>query len=197
MENLMSKSFHDLQDMLNEKHNKSEGSDIGGFRSAGEAEFAKQNGYPVKVGGEYDKSSPQGSDDILNARSTKETDAHDNKVEGERTPIKQGTSTLKDLSGFKNKQTPPRHGDVREDEQYAAKKNNVGAELTKIVETRSAATINFADGDKTLVTPKTAQMILDAHSKLNTNNGKKFMETINKNAVGFLKMLSFASKGRE
>lgn len=203
----MAKTYKDLISAINEKHTSAAAGSVGAVPSAaGEADFANAHGYPVKVGGPNDMAYPtDDADDAVNARKMKETDKHDNKVEGERAPISQGTSTLNDLSGFKGKQTPPRHGDSRQGDikpvrgpsSVKGMNEDVGKELVKIAEGRNPGTIHFGDGDTSTVSPKTAKKMLEVHSKLSAENGKKFMQSISKNAIGFLKMMEFASKGRE
>lgn len=232
----MSKSFRDLVESLNAKNRKkapTHGKVGGEPRSKGEADFAKDQGYPVKVGGDTDKPYPvKGTDDVVNRRNAKETQNVSNTVAGEKEKKTQGNSTMKDLSGFKGQQTPLRMGDKREGDTKPVRTSpsaaavfgsktasraggsatgektlvktsksavkpvseDVATQLGNIAKGAQGGTIKFVDGDTSNVSLATAKKMLGIASSLSPDNAKKFRETINKSAVGFLKMMKFSDK---
>lgn len=225
----MSKSFRELIEALNARKTKEKAptkGKVGGEPNTdGEKEFAKAHEYPVKKGGEYDRAYPtKNSDDVLNARKQKEVDMDQ---PGEKTPVEQGTSKLKDLSGFKDRKTVARQGDKSEGDNQILRKSpsavqafkeekvvkyfdkkvkekeleikeseelieDVASELNKIAESGKSGKINFKDGDTTNVSPVVAKKMMETYNQLNSENAKKFRETINKDATGFLKMMNFS-----
>lgn len=213
----MSKSFRDLVEALNARKRKEKyptDGKVGGKPYAdGEKDFADAHGYPVKKGGEYDQEYPtKNTDDVLNARKAKEVDMDQ---PGEKNPVQQGTSKLKDLSGFMGKKTKnmgrgsKTQGDLDivtgpstvkafKEEVEEEIQEDVAQALQKIAKSGTSGVIKFADGDTTKVDSNTAKKMLAIHSKLSPENAKKFRETINHDAAGFLKVMNFSMmKGSE
>jgi len=213
----MSKSFRDLVEAINSREAKEKAptnGKVGGEPKAdGEKAFAKAHGYPVEKGGEYDyANSTKNSDDVLNARKQKEADLDS---AGQKDSVQQGTSKLKDLSGFMGKKTPARRGDSKDGNKVAvrmspssveafkeevediAEDNYVVSDLVKIVKSGKSSKVNFRDGDATLVNVMTAKKMMEIYNQLNPDNAEKFRETVNKNAAGFLKMMNFTMTSRK
>lgn len=69
---------------------------------------------------------------------------------------------------------------------------DVMADLQKIVKTKSAGDVKFADGSKLKVDMFTASAMTKVHDALNGANQKKFADAINKNENMFMKMMDFA-----
>jgi hypothetical protein len=65
-------------------------------------------------------------------------------------------------------------------------------DLRKIVKTKSASTVKFANGGKTKVDMFTASAMIKVHDSLNDGNKQKFADSINKNEQMFMKMMDFA-----
>lgn len=198
-------TFIELIEAINTRKKKdkapTEGNVGGKPKAAGSADFAASHGYPVKPGGETDRAHPAGSDDVLNARDTKETDQDENEKNGERDIVQQGTAVLKDLSGFMNKKTKPNFGDnqqgdinlVRGPSSVEVINEDVVDHLEDIVKSNKDGAVSFEDGDTAKVNLDTAKNMLNVLKQLNQTNAKKFHELVNKDAEGFLKMLKFSA----
>ena len=65
-------------------------------------------------------------------------------------------------------------------------------DLKKIVKTKSAKEVKFADGGKTKVDMFTASAMVKVHDALNSANQTKFADAINKDERMFMKMMDFA-----
>lgn len=64
--------------------------------------------------------------------------------------------------------------------------------LRKIVKTKSAMPVKFADGQTTKVDMFTASAMVKVHDALKKDNQTKFADAINKNEQMFMKMMDFA-----
>lgn len=156
----MSKSFRELVEAINKKAK--DDLAIGSKnRAKGHRKFVAA--HSVKAVDLEDNSTT--NKDAIVANSAKA----DNTVAGERDPVKQGTSKLKE---------------------------DVSDLLAKIVKSGKSSHVTFADGDTAEVDPKLAKKLLDTHSKLNSANAKKFKDTLNKSAAGFLKMMDFSGSSK-
>lgn len=152
----MSKSFRELVEAINKKAK--DDLAIGSKnRAKGHRKFVAA--HTVKVNDLEDNGTT--NKDAVVANSAKA----DNTVAGEREPVKQGTSKLKE---------------------------DVSDILVKIAKSGKASMVTFADGDTAQVNSKSAKKLLDTQSKLNDANAKKFKDTLNKSAAGFLKMMNFS-----
>lgn len=65
-------------------------------------------------------------------------------------------------------------------------------DLRKIVKTKSAGQVKFANGSKTKVDMFTASAMVKVHDALNKQNQPKFADSINKGEQSFMKMMDFA-----
>ena len=72
--------------------------------------------------------------------------------------------------------------------------SDVVVDLSKIMKNGTSGKATFRDGDTTTVGVFTAKKMMKAYNKLNTDNAKKFRETINSSAAGFLRMMKFSDK---
>jgi hypothetical protein len=156
----MSKSFRELVEAINKKAE--DDLAIGSKnRAKGHRKFVAA--HTVNVNNLEDNG-------VTNKVAVANSAKADNTVAGERKPVKQGTSKLKE---------------------------DVSDLLVKIAKSGKASMVTFADGDTAQVNSKSAKKLLDTQSKLNDANAKKFKDTLNKSAAGFLKMMNFSgpSKG--
>ena len=69
-------------------------------KAQGEKEFADMHNMPMDDEDDLESKYPEYPDkkttNALNAKNMKVTDKHDNKVEGERSPIMQGSSKIRE-----------------------------------------------------------------------------------------------------
>lgn len=72
---------------------------------------------------------------------------------------------------------------------------DVTSELGKIAKSGKSGQVTFGDGDKTNVNASTAKKMMETYNKLNPDNARKFRDTINGSAAGFLRMMKFSDKG--
>jgi len=159
----MSKSFRDLVEAINKKA-KDDLAVGSKHRVKSMAKFVAAH----DVQSDYPADRDDGKTiSILNAKNTAPDSAkHDNAVAGERKIVRQGTSKVVE---------------------------DVSSMLTKIAHSGKSSMVTFADGDTANVDSKSAKKLLNIHTNLNSANGKKFKETINKNAAGLLKMMNFSA----
>lgn len=218
----MAKTFRELVEAMNkrtprEENEENDEAKVLKPRAKGEQDFANAHGYPVDATGPQNRPSPgEGADDVLNARQTKKSEKHEPPVPGgEKSPISQGTSKLKDLSGFSGRASKTRAnasavaGDVKpvRTSKSAVKtvegpwKNTMSdlpsisedviSQLTSVASGK-ASSVKFADGETAQVNPASAKKLLNVMSKLGRENAKKFRDTVNSGTEGFLKMMNFA-----
>lgn len=90
----------------------------------------------------------------------------------------------KKLMSFKESLQPV----VEEEEIFEA----VIDDLKKIVKSKSAKEVKFADGGRSKVDMFTASAMVKVHDALNGANQKKFSDAINKDERMFMKMMDFA-----
>lgn len=69
---------------------------------------------------------------------------------------------------------------------------DVMQDLEKIVKTKSRGEVKFKDGDSMKVDMQTANVLLKLHGALNDKNKQTFANDVNKDEVGFMKMVDFA-----
>lgn len=193
--------YRDLIEALQKrKEDEEESGDVGKKpRAKGEAEFAAAQ-YPVDATGPHNTPHPSGSDGVLNARATSKTDKHDPPVPGgDRKIVKQGTSDLKDQSGFKGSQTPTRRGDKREGDIKIVRLSSSSVQEDVIVQLEEIATgsipqnVIFEDGDSIMVKPKVAFKLMETYVRLKPENAEKFKERVNSGPSGVLAMMKFAN----
>lgn len=160
----MSKSFRDLVEAINKKA-KNDLAVGSENRDKGTVKFVAA--HDVKSVYPADKDDGK-TISILNAKKTAPHSAkHDNAVAGERKIVSQGTSKVVE---------------------------DVSSMLTKIAKSGKSSMVTFADGDTAKVDSKSAKKLLNIQANLNSENGKKFKESINKNAAGLLKMMNFSAR---
>lgn len=159
----MSKSFRDLVEAINKKA-KDDLALGSKHRVKAMAKFVAAH----DVQSDYPADRDDGKTiSILNAKKTAPDSAkHDNAVAGERKIVRQGTSKVVE---------------------------DVSSMLTKIAHSGKSSMVTFADGDTANVDSKSAKKLLNIQTNLNSANGKKFKESINKNAAGLLKMMNFSA----
>lgn len=81
---------------------------------------------------------------------------------------------------------------AKEEVEYVSE--SVIDDLRKIVKTKSAMPVKFANGAKTKVDMFTASAMVKVHDALKQENQKKFADSINKDETMFMKMMDFAMK---
>lgn len=187
-------------------------------KSRGEKAFAALQGYPPAIKGPFDKAYPADeTDDVLNAREMKQTGMHKTAPpvqSGETKPIPQGTSTLKDPSGFRGQPSRTNAniravaGDpkpVKTSPSAVATvdgtwKNTMKRDLKAISESvtsqlpklaSSGGTIKFSNGETAKIDAGDAKKLLDAMKKLNPDNTKRMQDMINSGPEGFMKAMKF------
>ena len=64
--------------------------------------------------------------------------------------------------------------------------------LTYIKESGELETITFEDGSKMTIKPQVAEVMLDLYNKLNYENRKKFVDSVNESKDSFQKLSKFA-----
>jgi len=133
------------------------------------------------------------------------TDGEDEEVYEEKMSDAQMTKREKIVKSMKKKMDDfkDRYGDDAKDVMYATAtkmamkeevdlSEDVMADLKKIVKSKSAGDVKFADGSKLKVDMFTASAMTKVHDALNGANQKKFADAINKNENMFMKMMDFA-----
>jgi len=164
-------------------------------RAEGEQQFydmhkRETTDYPVK-----------GSSDKLNADSATKT-MHQ-PANGDRAPLKQGTSDLKDQSGFKGNKTPLTRADKTQGDMKPVKtaassvtipafQESVFVNVPMISESdEDSIFIELLNGDTVEINEDTYNAIVDVFEQLNTGNREMFRAAINENADTFEQILDF------
>lgn len=164
-------------------------------RAQGEQDFVDAHSvdstdYPVK-----------GTSGKLNATDTTKTKHQP--ANGDRAPLKQGTSDLKDQSGFKGSKTKLTPADKTQGDfkpvKTAASSVNVPAFQESVFV--NAPMINESDedsifiellnGDTVEINEDTYNAIVDVFEQLNTGNREMFRAAINESADTFEQILDF------
>jgi hypothetical protein len=164
-------------------------------RAQGEQDFVDAHAvdsteYPVK-----------GTSDKLNAGGAEKT-MHQ-PANGDRGPLKQGTSDLKDQSGFKGSKTPltradKTQGDMKPVKTAASSVNVPAFQESVFVNTpmisesdEDSIFIELLNGDTVEINEDTYNAIVDVFEQLNTGNREMFRAAINENADTFEQILDF------
>lgn len=186
-------------DYLENEDDPMHGSVGGEPRAEGEKVFAKAHLYPVtNRTAKNDMPYPaKGSDDVVNARGTKQT-KHSPNAPGESTP-KQGSSKLPEISAFNGSRSLTRansqetRGDANpvRTSPSAVKgiQESVTSQLNKIQ--KSGGTLRFQNGDEAFVSAQNAKKLVSTMTSLKADNAKKFQDTINSSPAGLMKMMKF------
>jgi len=164
-------------------------------RAQGEQDFVDAHtvdstDYPVK-----------GTSAKLNADSATKT-MHQ-PANGDRAPLKQGTSDLKDQSGFKGNKTPLTRADKTQGDMKPVKtaassvtipafQESVFVNVPMISESdEDSIFIELLNGDTVEINEDTYNAIVDVFEQLNTGNREMFRAAINENADTFEQILDF------
>jgi hypothetical protein len=164
-------------------------------RAQGEQDFVDAHtvdstDYPVK-----------GTSAKLNADSATKT-MHQ-PANGDRAPLKQGTSDLKDQSGFKGSKTPLTRADKTQGDMKPVKtaassvtipafQESVFVNVPTISESdEDSIFIELLNGDTVEINEDTYNAIVDVFEQLNTGNREMFRAAINENADTFEQILDF------
>ena len=164
-------------------------------RAEGEEEFYSNHSrettdYPVK-----------GSSDKVNANAAKKTMHQPGN--GDRTAPKQGTSDLKDQSGFKGSKTPLTRADKTQGDMKPVKtspsavnvpsfQESIFVNAPMIVEEENdTIVIELLNGDEVEINEDTYNAIVDMYEQLNTGNREVFRAAINESADSFERVLDF------
>lgn len=161
-------------------------------RAQGEKEFydahtREVKDYPVKsVGGE-----------------TKEADHQPNN--GDRGPIKQGTSDLKDQSGFKGSKTPMTRADKTQGDMKPLKISPSAVQVPSFGESifvnkpvlseedSDVIEIELLNGDVIEINEDIYDALVDTFEQLNTGNRAAFKAAVNESADTFERVLDFVA----
>jgi hypothetical protein len=164
-------------------------------RAQGEQDFVDAHtvdstDYPVK-----------GTSAKLNADSATKT-MHQ-PANGDRAPLKQGTSDLKDQSGFKGSKTPLTRADKTQGDMKPVKtaassvtipafQESVFVNAPMISESdEDSIFVELLNGDTIEINEDTYNAIVDVFEQLNTGNREIFRAAINENADTFEQILDF------
>jgi hypothetical protein len=164
-------------------------------RAQGEQDFVDAHSvdskdYPVK-----------GTSDKLNANNTTKTKHQP--ANADRSPIKQGTSDLKDQSGFKGSKTPltradKTQGDMKPVKTAASSVNVPAFQESVFVNTpmisesdEDAITVELLNGDTIEINEDVYNAIVDVFEQLNTGNRALFKSAVNENADTFEHVMDF------
>ena len=164
-------------------------------RAQGEQDFVDAHSvdskdYPVK-----------GTSDKLNAGGAKKT-LHQ-PGNGDRSPMKQGTSDLKDQSGFKGSKTPLTRADKTQGDMKPVKtaassvtipafQESVFVNTPMISESdEDAIIVELLNGDTIEINEDVYNAIVDVFEQLNTGNRAMFKSAVNENADTFEHVMDF------
>jgi hypothetical protein len=164
-------------------------------RAQGEQDFVDAHSvdskdYPVK-----------GTSDKLNADNTTKTKHQPGN--GDRSPMKQGTSDLKDQSGFKGNKTPLTRADKTQGDMKPVKtaassvtipafQESVFVNTPMISESdEDAITVELLNGDTIEINEDVYNAIVDVFEQLNTGNRAMFKSAVNENADTFEHVMDF------
>ena len=164
-------------------------------RAQGEQDFVDAHSvdskdYPVK-----------GTSDKLNADNTTKTKHQPGN--GDRSPMKQGTSDLKDQSGFKGNKTPltradKTQGDMKPVKTAASSVNIPAFQESVFVNTpmisesdEDAIIVELLNGDTIEINEDVYNAIVDVFEQLNTGNRAMFKSAVNENADTFEHVMDF------
>jgi hypothetical protein len=164
-------------------------------RAQGEQDFVDAHTvdsteYPVK-----------GTTDKLNAGSAEKT-MHQ-PANGDRAPLKQGTSDLKDQSGFKGSKTPltradKTQGDMKPVKTAASSVNVPAFQESVFVNTpmisesdEDSIIVELLNGDTIEINEDVYNGLIDVYEQLNTGNRTVFKSAVNESADTFENVLDF------
>jgi hypothetical protein len=164
-------------------------------RAEGELEFYNKHerettDYPVK-----------GTSDKTNAGSAEKTMHQPGN--GDRTPIKQGTSDLKDQSGFKGNKTPLTRADKTQGDMKPVKTAPSSVAVPAFAESifvnipvisessEDAIEIELLNGDVIEINEDIFNAITDVYEQLNTGNRAVFKAAVNESIDSFERVLEF------
>jgi hypothetical protein len=128
---------------------------------------------------------------------------------GDRTRPEQGTSTLKDQSGFKGSKTPltradKTQGDLKPVKTAASSVNvpsfqeSVFVNVPMISESdKDSIIVELLNGDSIEINEDTYNAIVDVYEQLNTGNREVFRSAINESADTFEHVLDFVASAIE
>jgi hypothetical protein len=164
-------------------------------RAQGEQDFVDAHKvdsteYPVK--GTFEK---------LNAGDAKKT-MHQ-PANADRSPIKQGTSDLKDQSGFKGSKTPLTRADKVQGDMKPVKTAASSVTIPAFQESvfvnkpvisesdEDAIVVELLNGDTIEINEDVYNALVDVFEQLNTGNRSMFKSAVNESADTFEKVLDF------
>jgi hypothetical protein len=170
-------------------------------RAQGEQDFidahtVDSTDYPVK-----------GTSAKLNADSA--TKAMHQPANGDRAPLKQGTSELKDQSGFKGNKTPLTRADKTQGDMKPVKtaassvtipafQESVFVNTPMISESdEDSIIVELLNGDTIEINEDVYNGLIDVYEQLNTGNRAMFKSAVNESADTFEKVLDFVFESLE
>jgi hypothetical protein len=170
-------------------------------RAQGEQDFVDAHtvdsaDYPVK-----------GTSDKLNADNTTKTKHQPGN--GDRSVIKQGTSDLKDQSGFKGSKTPLTRADKTQGDfkpvktapssvKVPAFQESIFVNAPMISESdEDSIVVELLNGDAIEINEDTFNALVDVFEQLNTGNRMAFKAAVNESADTFEQILDFVASLHE
>jgi hypothetical protein len=170
-------------------------------RAQGEQDFVDAHtvdtqDYPVK-----------GTTDKLNANSAEK--AKHQPANGDRTAPKQGTSDLKDQSGFKGNKTPLTRADKTQGDMKPVKTSASAVNVPAFQESvfvnapmisesdEDSIIVELLNGDTIEINEDTYNAIVDVFEELTTGNREVFRAAINESADTFERILDFVASAIE
>jgi hypothetical protein len=170
-------------------------------RAEGEQQFYDKHerettDYPVK-----------GTSDKTNAGSAEKTMHQPGN--GDRSVIKQGTSDLKDQSGFKGSKTPLTRADKTQGDMKPVKTSASAVNVPAFQESifvnkpiisessEDSIEIELLNGDVIEINEDVFNALVDMYEQLNTGNREVFRAAVNESADSFERILDFIAESIE
>lgn len=170
-------------------------------RAEGEQQFYDKHerettDYPVK-----------GTSDKTNAGSAEKTMHQPGN--GDRSVIKQGTSDLKDQSGFKGSKTPLTRADKTQGDMKPVKTSASAVNVPAFQESifvnkpvisessEDSIEIELLNGDLIEINEDVFNALVDMYEQLNTGNREVFRAAVNESADSFERILDFIAESIE
>lgn len=170
-------------------------------RAEGEQQFYDKHerettDYPVK-----------GTSDKTNAGSAEKTMHQPGN--GDRSVIKQGTSDLKDQSGFKDSKTPLTRADKTQGDMKPVKTSASAVNVPAFQESifvnkpiisessEDSIEIELLNGDVIEINEDVFNALVDMYEQLNTGNREVFRAAVNESADSFERILDFIAESIE
>lgn len=179
------KTFRQLREALDKANPEAAGLKP---RAQGEQEFA-------------DAHTRQTTDYPVSSKGGETKQAEHQPENGDRSPIKQGTSDLKDQSGFKGSKTPLTRADKTQGDMKPVRQSPSSVQAFKeslfvnqpvISESdEDIVYIDLLNGDAIEINQDTWDALHQVYENLNTGNREVFRAAVNESADSFEKILDF------